>query len=641
MSAQAGVFAFDGGAVLGGTARRLAGVLEPFGPDGGGVHTDAGLVMAARVLHVTAEDCEEIQPLVSPRGNVVTWDGRLDNREDLRLLVRQDLRGGDGDAALALTALERWGVDGLPRLIGDWSLAFWDAAARTLYLASDFVGARPLYYIADEERVRWSSTLSALVAPVRDIADLDPRFVVGFLTFAMPPDVTPYPDVRSVPPAHVLSWNASGSCVRRRFWSLSAARLRDADPRASADELRRLLTESVRARLRSTRPVWSELSGGLDSSTIVCLAQGVLAQPACDAPALRTISYISDASRESDERPFISTVEAAIGCRGLHISVDTSLGAVDEERGWTTPLHVRDTGLEMLRAVAAGGGRTVLSGSGGDLFMVNAVDNSLAAIDALTLDLDPMRLLHELRAWSRAAQKPVWALASRMLAQCAPASIRRARAPWQILAAHGERRRGALHEAAANVLLLRPGAVDLWRSEIERRARQRRSLRDVSRLALLEGVERAAEGRAFQSPSELPGVSMTFPYTHRPLVEFVASLPSRLMAAPGQPRRLMHLAIDQILPERISRRFSKGYAAPLLTRHGRTLSRVYRGRLDRLATVAGGYVDRDRLAAALERLEQGGSGAQGNLPMILNFERWFELAGAAKTSARECPYERR
>src|SRR5258708_39201983 len=80
------------------------------------------------------------------RTEVLFWDGRLDNRGDLLLLLADSLRGETSNAALARAAYERWGTEGFVRLIGDWSVVIHDHVNRAIVLASDFAGVRPLYY---------------------------------------------------------------------------------------------------------------------------------------------------------------------------------------------------------------------------------------------------------------------------------------------------------------------------------------------------------------------------------------------------------------------------------------------------------------------------------------------------------------
>ena len=134
-----------------------------------------------------------ISPLPTPNQpvQILHCDGRLDNRDDLRLKLNESLRGNTGDAALALAAYERWGTDGLVHLIGDWSVVIRDRANGAVILASDFAGVRPLYYHVRDGNVLWSGRLEPLVDET-NISELDEQYIAGFLTVGGCPNRTPY-----------------------------------------------------------------------------------------------------------------------------------------------------------------------------------------------------------------------------------------------------------------------------------------------------------------------------------------------------------------------------------------------------------------------------------------------------------------
>src|SRR5215467_7777346 len=114
------------------------------------------------------------------RTEVLHWDGRLDNRDDLLLRLRDSLEGDTSNAAVARAAYERWGTSGFVHLIGDWSLVIRDRINHTTILASDFAGVRPLYYHVQGERVLWSSRLQSLL-DATGISDLDEHYIAAFL----------------------------------------------------------------------------------------------------------------------------------------------------------------------------------------------------------------------------------------------------------------------------------------------------------------------------------------------------------------------------------------------------------------------------------------------------------------------------
>jgi asparagine synthase (glutamine-hydrolysing) len=142
------------------------------------------------------------------------WDGRLDNRGDLLLRLGTLQPAELTNAALAAATYDRWGTDGLVRLIGDWSAVIRDRRTGTVVLASDFAGVRPLYYAFEGSRVLWSSDLQALV-DASDARELDEQYVAGLLTFGRCPNRTPYQGILSVPPGHAVCVSASGVSIRR------------------------------------------------------------------------------------------------------------------------------------------------------------------------------------------------------------------------------------------------------------------------------------------------------------------------------------------------------------------------------------------------------------------------------------------
>jgi hypothetical protein len=129
-----------------------------------------------------------------------------------------------------------------------------------------------------------------------------------------------------------------------------------------------------------------------------------------------------------------------------------------------------------------------------------------------------------------------------------------------------------------------------------------------------------------------PTVAYTYPFAHRPLVEFALTIPSRVLNAPGEPRRLMRRALEGLLPPRIHRRFSKGYAAPELARNFRSTATALRDSIETLHVVRHGYIDKQRLHARLSAFLTGADARVGNLWQIAVLEQW--LAGQARQAGQ-------
>src|SRR5229473_2630711 len=271
-----------------------------------------------------------------PSGLAATFDGRIDNRDELLRRLGSPSSDSADDAHLALAIFERWGVDRLRWILGDWGLAVWDPAGRTVHLARDYMGARPLYYCVDSRYAAWSSDLAGLVKCAGRAADLSDRFAAGFMSLRLSPDITPYEGVHAVPPGVCVSISAAGRVTPCRFWTLEAGEIRYPDPRLYEEQLYAIWREAVQSRLRTEGTVWAELSGGLDSSSVVCMADRLMRRGAVPARAIRLVSHATLQSPEGDERRFIAEVERQAGVRSEIVGVEENQENTDPERAWVT-----------------------------------------------------------------------------------------------------------------------------------------------------------------------------------------------------------------------------------------------------------------------------------------------------------------
>src|SRR5262245_17528099 len=220
MGAIAGVCHWDQQPVSSSVLSELAVHCRPFGADGT-VTTQPRPWLALQVsrLHFDRLAKSEHQPFVFGRGCVLTWDGRLDNRDDLLLRLFRDVNDDHSDAALVAAAYSRWGLDCLPELIVDWSLAIWDATAGRVVLARDYAGNRRLYYLQRGRTLAWARSLDGLIEAF-GWTEPDDEWVAGSLMCVPRPDLTPLAGVRMLRGAHMLVANANDMRIQR-YWTFS------------------------------------------------------------------------------------------------------------------------------------------------------------------------------------------------------------------------------------------------------------------------------------------------------------------------------------------------------------------------------------------------------------------------------------
>ena len=191
-----------------------------------------------------------------------------------------------------MAAYEKWGEPGFNRLIGDWSLALWDACSNSLVLASDYLGTRPLYCYTDDKCIAWSSDLGLLVSWFGAEDDLDNHYIAAFLMGSPTYDRTIYRSISFVLCAHALRAR-NGQITKTPFWYPPVdSRIRYRDERDYEERLLHYFREAVLARLRTNHGVCCDLSGGLDSSSVTCLAHQLIESGATSRKPLVTFSMI-------------------------------------------------------------------------------------------------------------------------------------------------------------------------------------------------------------------------------------------------------------------------------------------------------------------------------------------------------------
>jgi asparagine synthase (glutamine-hydrolysing) len=221
---------------------------------------------------------------------VITFNGEIYNYRDIRRELEAAGRSlrSDSDTEVLLEACALWGVEvAIERAIGMFAFALWDRTTRTLVLARDRLGIKPLYYAATEDRLLFASQLKAFRADPGWRPSVDQDAVVGYLRHAyIAQPSTIYREARKLPPGHILTVRQGVAATPKCFWDLrgiAVAGQRRNDPEPDEDEaverLDALLRSSVKLRMIADVPLGAFLSGGIDSSTVVALMQAQSTRP--------------------------------------------------------------------------------------------------------------------------------------------------------------------------------------------------------------------------------------------------------------------------------------------------------------------------------------------------------------------------
>jgi asparagine synthase (glutamine-hydrolysing) len=274
-------------------AGRMADALQHRGPDDKGVWADAevGIALGFRRLSILDLSPAGHQPMFSASGRfVIVYNGEIYNCEQLRRELLSERRElgfrGHSDTEVMLAAFEHWGIESaLERMNGMFAFALWDRQERTLVLARDRFGEKPLYYGLAGGTFLFASELKSLRVHPAFRGDIDRDAVASYLRFnCIPAPYSIYRGIRKLLPGTVLRYR-KGEVTTQSFWSLRSSVERalsepfTGSAEAAEEELDALLRDAVKLRMHADVPLGAFLSGGIDSSLIVALMQAQSERP--------------------------------------------------------------------------------------------------------------------------------------------------------------------------------------------------------------------------------------------------------------------------------------------------------------------------------------------------------------------------
>jgi len=299
----------SGAPVDGALIRRMCDLLAHRGPDGAGTHVDGPVGLGHRRLAIIDLSPAARQPMASEDTRLwITYNGEVYNFRELRAdLERRGHRfRSQSDTEVILAAYREFGVRCLDHLRGMYAFAIWDSEARTLFLARDRLGKKPLYYLLDGDGIAFASEPKAFLSDPSFKAEPNLEAISHYLTYQyVPSPLTAFRGIQKLPPAHCLVVK-NGTVSTERYWKLRYGPKRELTEGEACEELLARLREAVRLRLISDVPLGALLSGGIDSSTVVAL----MAEQS--ASRVKTFS-IGFEEAAYDEREAAASVAARFG----------------------------------------------------------------------------------------------------------------------------------------------------------------------------------------------------------------------------------------------------------------------------------------------------------------------------------------
>ena len=584
------------------------------GPDGCDMWHAGPVGLGHCALHTTPEAAEAEQPLADHSGRfVLTADARIDNRAELVSALDWADRpmASISDAELILGAYKKWGQECPEHLLGTFAFALWDDCDQHLFCARDRLGVRPFYYHRSADGTfAFGTEIKALLFLDVVPNEINEVRIADFLAkTSTDTETTFYRDILRLPPAHILRIDRRGSMQLRRYWTLDPQRETHL-PNDEAYEQRflELFTDAVRDRLRTNAPVGIMLSGGLDSSSVACVARDLLAQEG-QLP-LNTFSGVfpdlPPEEREiADESEYLDALEAQGGFKMHRIALDkvSPLQNIEsviwhlDRPPFICNVYLRDT---LFRRARNEGIRVFLDGTEGDV----TVSYGVAYLAELLLDRKWKKLETEMSALATRHGSTVSRLFNARLAPFM--NMQAQQNPWGFLTQDLGRMSQLSGQSRARLLwhhALRPRMSQPVLKFIDRlrgRDRADKPRFPIISRDLLERTrfpERLADQRPDFNPQSfsarykhwsslhhdagsiavileevshlaaMRGGEHAHPFYDVRLIEYCLSLPPEQKLQQGWTRSILRRAMEDILPTKIQQRTSKADLSPNFTRN--------------------------------------------------------------------------
>ena len=566
------------------------------------------------------------QPMTRADGRFwIIHDGEIYNYEELRkeLMARGHQFCSAGSAEVVLHAYDEWGKGCLDRFNGIWAFVIWDATKKMLFCCRDRFGVKPLYYCFDGQRFVFGSEIKALLqAQVR--AKANDRAIYDYLAHGLVDhsEETFFADVKCLPAGHYLRLGLAQKALETtRYYQVPASnRLTGLKDEEYAKQFYEIFEDAVRVRLIGDAPWGALLSGGLDSSSIVCVVDKLLSDGGISPPHQQSVQKTFSTRYEDhqyDEGRFIEEVasKTSIDSCQVYPKADDLLRQLDlliwhqEQPFMGTSIYAQWTVFELARQW---GVRVILDGQGGDELLGGYHSFFPVLFFDLFKTVRWRRLAQESRAYHlihhHSPADSLFKVSLRFL----PRQLRGEVSKILRLGGYRWLNRAFIGEfgsprlaAGSDICPPRTGLFD--RALLE-------ALLVSSGPALLRYADRNSMAHSIQA---------RLPFLDHRLVEFVSRIPQEQKIREGTTKYVLRNAMRGVLPEPVRARQDKmGFPTPQdawLRALKDTVadivwSRSFTGRI---------YFDTERVKKGFEDFCQGRSNIGGDIWRWINLELWM------------------
>jgi asparagine synthase (glutamine-hydrolysing) len=537
------------------------------------------------------------------------WDGRIDNGVDLAKECGCDQKATDPE--LVLHAYEKWGQSCPEHIVGDFAFAIWDTRRRALFCARDAFGVRPFYYVLGVNAFFFSSQIPALLAGTGRSFEPELEEIANYLAASVSGlgEKTCVKGVRRLLPRHCLLV-IDGQPQVQKYWDFQATDSKESRTREDwVCEFGRLFQEAIKCCLRSHGAIYSDLSGGLDSSSIVCVADKLLEGNSRDR--FSTITQKFSKSNLSDETKWSSIVAERCGFNQHFVDVDVAQPFsefISSSRFWDEPSH-QQAFIGIAKAYQQIGGfakaPVLLTGIGAEAVVMDTIFRPLHLADLLRQGR--IRELHRnLARWQHVSQLP---LSNIFLDFC----LKPLFSPPRVNYGTGH------HQPPA---FLASSFAKQW--DVHQRAERPRMPKRFGSPATQWQYERLGRVPAFlQRGFKEKSFDIRYPFLHRPLVELALQAPWSAKLQPGKVKPILTESMNGVLPEEIRKRSGAATFGQAAYRAFQREWNQIKPLLESPLLVELGCIDRKEFDTSVAQLRVGYSASFPAILSTLALESWL------------------
>ena len=550
--------------------RRMAFAQQHRGPDDEGYHCEPGVGLGFRRLSILDLTPAGHQPMTNEDGTIwIVFNGELYNFRDLVPTLEQAGHRfrSRTDTEAVIHAYEQWGADCLQHFVGMFGFTIWDRRKRTIFIARDRMGEKPLYYWSDGERFAFSSEVKGLLALPGVPRQLNFRALQSYLSYEyVPAPESIFAGIQKLPAGHFLEIRLDGSAQGRRtadwqpqqYWDIHY-QAHETDARSIDDyahELRALLRKAVERCLVSDVPLGVFLSGGLDSSTLLALMTEVSNERpksfsiGFDDKSFSELNYAEIVAKHFNSEHHVEIVKPDI-----NELIQTIAGILDEPFADASALPTY-----LVSRMARQHVTVALSGDAGDELFAGYDWYRAQKLASNTIDRLPGNARQQLSKFAAnippsPRKKGIRNLSRRFLEVATlPQNLQQAR--WQSFWRNEDMDNLLNIPGDERISALDPRFLALFAASGSRHGLDQQQYADLKRYLpddILFKVDRMSMAVSLETRGPL------MDYT---LVEFAASLPPSLRLHGLSTKYLLKLAMKDILPQQILHRPKLGFNMP-------------------------------------------------------------------------------